>query len=374
MKLVRLLIFFGFGVAAYSQGTPYDCFSSFAFTAVSAQTGQSNSSSVAPCVAWRVTYTTTGFSSVTVKFQTSPDNANWSDVTNTICSSTVQPPCVTDGSNPLADGVMGSSSFRAYGKYVRVNVTGATGTGTGQVVVYGYKGTSASANTGGGGGGSPGPAGPTGPTGPAGIAGATGPQGIAGPTGPSGPAGQAGAVGPTGPTGPSPAIGGSSGQLQYNSSGSLAGLSGPATTNVLAAAASPVGVQTFYMAVAGVSCAKSVIAFSLVNAAALTQESDLFIIPANFAYTSATVLNEGTQFAGTFPTLTVSLQQHGNTTLPDLVPTFPLKQVNNFWVATLGNPNLSSYTMSAFFTSTTNNLSTGSAGSLTVRVCGYVEP
>ncbi len=46
---------------------------------------------------------------------------------------------------------MGSSSFRAYGKYVRVNVTSATGSGSGQVVTYGYKGTSASAGLGGGG-------------------------------------------------------------------------------------------------------------------------------------------------------------------------------------------------------------------------------
>lgn len=134
--------------ARAQSGTPNDCFFVHSFTATGAQTAQANSSSAAPCVAWRVTYTTTGFSTVTVKFQTSPDNSSWTDVINSICSSSVQPPCVTDGANPLAAGVMGSSSFRAYGKYVRVNVTSVTGSGTGQVVVYGYKGTSASANIG----------------------------------------------------------------------------------------------------------------------------------------------------------------------------------------------------------------------------------
>ena len=149
MKLLKLFLFLGFGVAGYSQGTPYDCSSVFSFTAVSVQTGQNNSSSIAPCIAWRVTYTTSGFSSATVKFQTSADNASWSDITNSICSSSVQPPCVTDGANPLAAGKMGSSSFRAYGKFVRVNVTSVSGSGSGQVVVYGYKGTSASASLGG---------------------------------------------------------------------------------------------------------------------------------------------------------------------------------------------------------------------------------
>jgi hypothetical protein len=146
MKLFRLLVFLSFAVVAFAQaGTPFDCTSVFTFTGTGAQAGQNNASSSAPCVAWRVTFTSTGFSSVTVKFQTSPDNTNWTDVVNSICSSTVQPPCVIDGANPLTDGVMGTSAFRAYGKYVRVNVTGTTGAGSGQVVTYGYKGTSASA-------------------------------------------------------------------------------------------------------------------------------------------------------------------------------------------------------------------------------------
>jgi hypothetical protein len=84
----------------------------------------------------------------------------------------VQPPCVIDGANPITAGVQGTGAYRAYGKFVRINVTGATGTGTGSVIVYGYRGLTA--NAGGGGGGSAGPAGPTGATGPAGATGAAG--------------------------------------------------------------------------------------------------------------------------------------------------------------------------------------------------------
>lgn len=67
-------------------------------------------------------------------------------------------------------------------------------------------------------------AGPTGPTGAQGVSGPTGPQGPTGPTGAASTvAGPTGPIGPTGPTGATPAIGGSNTQVQYNSSGSLAG-------------------------------------------------------------------------------------------------------------------------------------------------------
>ena len=83
-----------------------------------------------------------------------------------------------------------------------------------------------------------GPTGSTGPTGPTGaastVAGPTGPTGptgadstVAGPTGPTG--ADSTVAGPTGPTGSTPAIGGSDTQVQYNSSGSLAGAAGITT-------------------------------------------------------------------------------------------------------------------------------------------------
>lgn len=181
--------------------TPYDCNFIFAFTGIATQTGQPNNNNSRPCVAWRVTYTTTGFTAATVQFETSPDNSTWTAVPNTICSSSVQPPCVQDGANPMTSAAQGTAGIKAYGKYVRVKVTAVTGSGSGTVVVYGNKGASASAGSTGG------AAGPTGPTGPSGTAGPTGPTGpagasVTGPTGPTGPQGIAGSTGPTGPTGP----------------------------------------------------------------------------------------------------------------------------------------------------------------------------
>ena len=131
---------------SYAQGsnqTPFDCQFVQTFTGSGAGTAHSNSSSSAPCVAWRVTFTTTTFVSATVQFETSPDNSSWSAVTNSICSSSVQPPCVIDGSNPITAAAAGTGAYRAYSKYVRINITGVSGSGSGQVVVYGYKGATA---------------------------------------------------------------------------------------------------------------------------------------------------------------------------------------------------------------------------------------
>jgi hypothetical protein len=88
-----------------------------------------------------------------VTFQTSPDNSTWSVVPNTPCSSTIQPPCILQGANPIV-GTQGMAYMASYGAYVRVAVTGSTGTGTGTVRGYGAKGASANAGSIGGGGGS----------------------------------------------------------------------------------------------------------------------------------------------------------------------------------------------------------------------------
>jgi hypothetical protein len=213
-------------VHAQATSTPFDCTFSYAFTGATIQAGQPNSSLSAPCIAWRVTYTTLGFTSATVQFETSPDNVTFTAVPNTICSASVQPPCLTDGANPITPGTQGTAAYRAYGKFVRINVTSVSGTGSGTVVVYGYKGTSASASIGGGGGGG----GATGPTGP------SGPSGPAGATGPSGPAGIAGPTGATGPIGPSgPAGGGATGATGPAGAAGATGPSGPSGTSVAAA-------------------------------------------------------------------------------------------------------------------------------------------
>ena len=105
--------------------------------------------------------------------------------------------------------------------------------------------------------GATGPTGPTGPigltgpmgaTGPTGLTGDTGATGAPGATGAAGPQGTAGsqgatgaqgttglqgATGPQGPTGATPAVAGTTGQLQFNNAGALAAANVWAGTNVL---------------------------------------------------------------------------------------------------------------------------------------------
>ena len=160
---------------AFAQsGTP-DCSFTFTFTTSAVQTGQANLSASTPCVNWGVSFSVTGTLAATVQLETSPDNSTWTAVPNTICSSAVQPPCVQTGANPLGTLLtQGSAKIAAYGAYVRLNVTATSGSGTGTIRVYGYKGTSAAV------GGSPGGIGPPGPTGPTGPAGGGGSVGAAG--------------------------------------------------------------------------------------------------------------------------------------------------------------------------------------------------
>ena len=129
-----------------------DCSFTFTFTGASTQTAVSNLSQNTPCVNWRLTLSTTGTLSATVTFYTSPDNITFTAVPNTVCSSTVQPPCVLQGANPIV-GTQGMLYVTAYGSYVQVVVTSPSGAGTGTVRGYGAKGASASGGGSGGGGG-----------------------------------------------------------------------------------------------------------------------------------------------------------------------------------------------------------------------------
>src|SRR5208283_1568924 len=104
----------------YAQGTPLDCSSTFTFTGTGVQTGVSNLSKATPCVAWRITFSTTGGLTAAIQFETSPDNSSFTAVPNTICSAIVQPPCLTDGANPMPTAANGTLAARAYGAWVRV--------------------------------------------------------------------------------------------------------------------------------------------------------------------------------------------------------------------------------------------------------------
>ncbi len=145
-----------------------DCQFSQTFTGDASGHTVSNLSGSTPCVNWRITFSTTGTLASSVTFQTSPDGASWTSVPNTICSSSVQPPCILQGANPLTSTTQGMSYFASYGNYVRVTISSSSGSGSLTVKGYGAKGATASFNLGGGGGGTTGPTGPTGPVAPGG--------------------------------------------------------------------------------------------------------------------------------------------------------------------------------------------------------------
>ncbi len=155
-KALPLILLFA-GALFGQGGTAVDCTPTpFTFTSATTGAAISNANTATPCASWRVTYNSTGFSALSIQLETSPDNSSWTAVTNTVCSSSVQPPCVIDGANPTTTTTNATFSVRAYGRYVRLNVTSVTGSGTITARVYGYKGLSAQAGTssGGGGGGS----------------------------------------------------------------------------------------------------------------------------------------------------------------------------------------------------------------------------
>src|ERR1039457_3675589 len=136
-KAMPLLLFLPallvcFPLAAQTQ----DCSFTFTFTGNSTQTAVSNLSGNTPCVNWRITLSTdaaapnNGTLSSTVTFQTSPNNSTWTAIPNTVCSSTVQPPCVLQGVNPIV-GTQGMLYAASYGAFVQVVISGSSGTGRG---------------------------------------------------------------------------------------------------------------------------------------------------------------------------------------------------------------------------------------------------
>ena len=135
--LSRVVLLFLGALALHAQtGTLFDCTFSESFTDVG--TGSTFNNTFGPCVSWRVSYTAAGTAALALQFETSPDSIAWTAI-STSCAA-AQPPCVIDGSNPMR--TVGSATFavRAFGKYVRLNVTNVTRNATVAVTVYGYKG------------------------------------------------------------------------------------------------------------------------------------------------------------------------------------------------------------------------------------------
>jgi hypothetical protein len=111
------------------------------------------------CTTWRLSYYADGMSALSIQIEGAPDASGYpgtfAAVPTTACSTTVQPPCLIDGTNPLTNANHATEAFRGYYAWIALDVTTFTSTGAGSITarMYGYKGTSSAANLLGGGGG-----------------------------------------------------------------------------------------------------------------------------------------------------------------------------------------------------------------------------
>jgi hypothetical protein len=150
MKRFLMLSFFSFGVL-FAQNLP-NCSQALTFTGVHAGAAISSTAGASQgCAGWRLTWQVAGsISAATIQLEGSQNNSTWAAFSGAL---------VIEGSNPTSwtsATVSNTIVVRASLPYVRVNVTGVTGTGSIKTLVLGYSGTSAQWDAGGGGGGTPG--------------------------------------------------------------------------------------------------------------------------------------------------------------------------------------------------------------------------
>ncbi len=98
------------------------------------------------CVDWTITFNSTGFTGLTLTVQTAPNNAGVPGAWSTFTAAT--------GSNPSTATTQASATFSGYFPFVRVTLSGLTGTGTVSGLLYG---TWTASGGGGGGSGCPDP-------------------------------------------------------------------------------------------------------------------------------------------------------------------------------------------------------------------------
>lgn len=137
MKQFRTLLFLClFALCAFGQS--YQC--QFNAAPTVAGVGTSFDNRAANCYNWRVTYTSTGFSAISLQLESAPDNAGtpgtWTAFTGTAV--------VTDGTNPSTSTNSALIGIHANAAWVRINLVTATGTGTVKYNVFGASGVSAS--------------------------------------------------------------------------------------------------------------------------------------------------------------------------------------------------------------------------------------
>lgn len=134
------------GVAAQTKISP-DCQISFSFTAAGQIQQFNNLNNGYQCMFWTVSYSSTGFSALSLVVQTAPDSSGSPGSWSTFSAAA--------GSNPNTAITHAASQFgtsSSYFPWLRVDLASVTGSGLITGTFYGYR-TSASGGGGGGGGG-----------------------------------------------------------------------------------------------------------------------------------------------------------------------------------------------------------------------------
>lgn len=161
-KVSLLLLLFG-GIAwpQQPQPVPPDCVVNINLTAAGSAPSTAGFSNVAVgCDTWTLVYTSTGFTGLTLTFESAPTGPLTAGTFGTYTGTTVK------GSNPLTATDQGIATFTNLGMspvatpWVRVTLSGLTGSGRVSGVLYGYKTGYTAGNGGGGGGGGGTPAPP----------------------------------------------------------------------------------------------------------------------------------------------------------------------------------------------------------------------
>src|SRR5208337_4522752 len=134
MKPFLLLLAAAFGL--WAQGSP-NCSQALTFTGATAgATINTIAGASAGCAGWRLTFSVTGFTAVTIAIQGSQDNSTWGNISSTL---------VQEGANPTSwtsSTLSNTIVVRASLPYVRVNVSSvSTSTGTIKTTLLGYSGT-----------------------------------------------------------------------------------------------------------------------------------------------------------------------------------------------------------------------------------------
>ena len=146
-----MLLSLAASIQAQTTPTPVDCQFSATFTATSLTTpSYYNKGPSAPCIAWRLTYATVNATGVSISLQGTnnlpngnPDPAGWTNLT-------VTAPVTNPATGTAAGTIAACCDYYPWIRAIAGTFTGAAQTMS--LTVLGYKGTSASRNTGGGGG------------------------------------------------------------------------------------------------------------------------------------------------------------------------------------------------------------------------------